>query len=486
MPMITADICIIGGGSAGLSLAAGAVQMGASVVLFEAAEMGGDCLNHGCVPSKSLLAAAKAAHGTSGSVDMGVTGQDAEIDFAAAKDHVQQVIAGIAPHDSVERFESLGVTVIQAAGRFTGKRQAEGGGYVVRFRYAAIATGSSAFIPPIEGLEAVDYLTNETVFGLRERPAHLLVLGGGPIGLEMAQAHRRLGCQVTVIEAQSILNREADELVSRLRAQLQDEGITFIEGIAATAVSTLKAGASGTDTKSTPPHICLELSNGQQLIGSHLLVAVGRRPNLDNLGLEAAGVRWHRGGIITGANLRSSNRRIFAMGDVAGRLQFTHMAGAHAGTVIKQMLFGLPARQAVSAVSWVTYTDPELAHVGMGENEAVEKYGRDKIRVLVADLADNDRARASLQTTGSVRLVVHKNGRLLGGSILAPGAGEMISTLTLAIGQNMKVSALAQMIIPYPTLSEAIKRAAGSFYTEALFSARTRRLVRFMMRFRPW
>ena len=474
MAQIKTDICIIGAGSGGLSLAAGAVQMGASVTLFEAGEMGGDCLNTGCVPSKSLLAAAKAAKASTGKSEMGVSGKGADIDFAAVKDHVEAVIAGIAPHDSIERFESLGVKVIPARAHFTGPRQAMGGGHTVRFRFAAIATGSSAFVPPITGLETVPYHTNETIFGLREKPSHLLVLGGGPIGMEMAQAHLRLGCSVTIIEAANIMGKDTPELVSRLREALETEGLTIIEGKTATDVA-----QKGDNT------ISLTLDDGSKVSGSHLLVAVGRKPNISDLGLQEAGVKTDRS-VVVDASLRTSNKRIFAMGDVAGRLQFTHMASAHAGTLIRQMLFGLPAKQKETAVPWVTYTDPELAHVGMTEAEANRRFGAQNIRVLKADLSGNDRARAELRTEGMVQIIVRKNGLVIGGSALGPAAGEMISTITLAIDQNLKIGALAQMIIPYPTYAEAMKRAAGSFYTGRLFSQRTRRIVQFLMRFRRY
>ena len=473
MSIITADICIIGAGSGGLSLAAGAVQMGASVVLFEAGEMGGDCLNTGCVPSKALLAAAKAAKASLGKPQMGITSHGADVDFATVKDHVSAVIAGIAPHDSIERFEKLGVKVIPARARFISPRQAEGGGHIVRFRFAAIATGSSPFVPPIAGLNDIDYHTNETIFDLRERPDHLLVLGGGPIGLEMAQAHLRLGCDVTVVEALSIMNRDEPEFVDQLRNHLKSEGVTIIEGAAANKAKQTNDG-----------RIALTLDSGDAVVGTHLLVAVGRRPNIVDIGLEEAQVKTDRN-IIVNAGLRTTNKRIFAMGDVAGKLQFTHMASAHAGTLIKQMLFGLPAKQKEKAVPWVTYTDPELAHVGMTEAQAKAKFGEHKITVLKASLADNDRARTELRTEGMVQIIIRHNGQIIGGTALGPAAGEMISTLTLAIDQGLKIGALAQMIIPYPTYAEAIKRAAGSHYTPSLFSDRTRRIVRFLMKLRP-
>ena len=463
-----ADLCIIGGGSGGLSVAAGAAQMGANVVLFEGGEMGGDCLNYGCVPSKTLLAAAKAAHHANGHPEMGVTGT-ASVDFAKAKDHVASVIASIAPHDSPERFRGLGVDVIEDYARFTGPRRVEGGGITVEARYTVVATGSSAFIPPIPGLAETPFHTNESIFNDRTLPQHLIVIGGGPIGVEMAQAHCRLGARVTLIEAApSIMIRDDAALVALLRDRLKADGITLIEGAGVTAVS----GTNGA--------VKVEVEGRGTIEGSHLLVAVGRKPNLDKLNLEAAGIETGRGGITTDRRLRSSNRRVFAIGDAAGRQQFTHVAGYHAGIVIRNTLFRLPARIDDRAVPWVTYTDPELAHVGLTEGEA-EKQGITTRRVE-ADLADNDRARAEGRTEGRVVALTDKRGRIIGASILGAGAGELIQPWILAINNGMKIGAMASMIAPYPTMGEASKRAAGSYFTPTLFSERTRRLVRFMLK----
>lgn len=468
--ILETDLCIIGGGSGGLSVAAGAAQMGARVVLFEGGRMGGDCLNFGCVPSKALLAAAKAAHAAQGRPEMGVKGSGAEIDFAAVKDHVAGVIASIEPHDSPERFRGLGVTVIEDYARFTSRSTVEGGGTTCRAQYFIVATGSSAMIPPIPGLAETPYHTNETIFADRERPDHLIIIGGGPIGIEMAQAHQRLGVAVTLIEAApTIMIRDDPGLVGVLRQQLVEEGIRIIEGAAVTAVS------------GKPGSIRVSLDGQDDIIGSHLLVAAGRRANLDRLDLEKAGVKTSRGGIITDNRLRSSNRRIFAIGDVAGRQQFTHVAGYHAGIVIRNTLFRLPAKVDNRAVPWVTYTDPELAHVGLTEAEATEK-GLEPRR-LEAALADNDRARAEHRGEGSVVVITDRKGRILGASILAPGAGEMIQPWIIAIQYRLKIGAMAAYIAPYPTYGEASKRAAGSFFTPKLFSEGTRRMVRLLLKY---
>ncbi|MDX1484681.1 MAG: FAD-dependent oxidoreductase [Alphaproteobacteria bacterium] len=468
---IETDLCIIGGGSGGLSVAAGAAQMGARCVLIEKDKMGGDCLNYGCVPSKSLLAAAHAAHAIAAGARFGVKASPPEVDFAKVNAHVHDVIAGIAPHDSVERFEGLGVTVLRDAARFTGPRELAAGDASVRARRFVIATGSRPLVPPIPGIDTVPYLTNETVFGLTEAPPKLIIVGGGPIGLEMAQAHRRLGCEVEVLEASGILNKDDPELVEVVRRRLVAEGIGLHEETKVTAVAPAGAGLR--------LHFERDGVTGE-VDGSHLLLAVGRAANVEDLGLEEAGVAYSRRGIEVDARLRTSNKRIFAVGDVAGGYQFTHVANYHAGIVIRNALFRLPAKADHSAVPWVTYTDPELAHVGMSAADASEQ-GLTHT-VLRAPLDENDRARTERAEDGIVKAVVGKRGRVLGASIVGPHAGELILPWVFAVGGKLRVKDLASVIAPYPTLSEASKRAAGSYFTPSLFSERTRWLVRLLQR----
>ena len=474
--VLSTDICIIGAGSGGLSVAAGAVQMGADVVLLERAKMGGDCLNTGCVPSKALLAAGKAAKAARGTPAMGITASAYPlIDFATVKSHVADVIAGIAPHDSVERFTDLGVTVIQAEARFASAHkviaETTTGTTEICARYFVIATGSHPWAPPIEGLTDVPVYTNETIFELQDKPDHLLVIGGGPIGIEMAQAHRRLGCKVTVVEAFSIMGRDDAELVSRLKKRLEDEQITLIENTQITSVSKLNG------------QICIDLADGHSVKGSHLLVAVGRRPNIESLHLDAGQIAYTAKGITTDERLRTSQKHIFAIGDVAGRHQFTHVAGYHAGIVIRNMLFRLPAKLNHDAIPWVTYTDPELGHVGLSWAEAVDRYTEAGLRRVDWELAENDRARAERRTEGMIRVITTKKGRIVGASILAPHAGEMIHVWALAITKKMNISAMAGTIAPYPSWSEASKRAAGAYFTDSLFSTRTRNVVKFLLKF---
>jgi pyruvate/2-oxoglutarate dehydrogenase complex dihydrolipoamide dehydrogenase (E3) component len=466
---LTPDLCIVGGGSAGLSVAAGAAQMGAEVVLIERGLMGGDCLNFGCVPSKSLLAAARFADTARRGAAFGVTSVPPQIDFAAVIDSVHKVIAAIAPNDSVERFERLGVSVLRAEARFTGPRTVLAGDTEIRPRRFVIATGSHPAVPPIPGLDRVPYLTNETIFTNRELPEHLIIIGGGPIGMEMAQAHRRLGAEVTVLDIGPLLPRDDPELVASLLARLRSEGIaarpeTEIAGVECDGAT-----------------IAVRLAGGERITGSHLLVAAGRRPSVEALDLPAAGIEATANGIKVDGRLRTTNRRAFAIGDVAGGPQFTHIASYHAGIVIRNALFRLPARVDYRALPWVTYTDPELAQVGL--TEATARRAGEAVRVLRWSFTENDRAQTERDTEGLVKVVLHPNGRVLGASILGAGAGDLILPWALAISQKLKIGALANLIVPYPTRGEASKRAAACYYTPTLFSPRTRSLVRLLARF---
>jgi pyruvate/2-oxoglutarate dehydrogenase complex dihydrolipoamide dehydrogenase (E3) component len=463
------DLCVIGAGSGGLAVAAGAAQMGADVVLIERGAMGGDCLNVGCVPSKSLLAASRVADLGRRGAALGIAYAPPHIDFAAVGDSIQRVIAAIAPNDSVERFEGLGVRVLRTEARFTDPSTVRAGNTEVRPRRFVIATGSRPAVPAIPGLDGVSYLTNETVFANRELPEHLIVIGGGPIGIEMAQAHARLGAQVTVLDVGPLLPRDDPELAACLAEQLSAEGITTHPQIE--IIGIVRAEEA----------IRVDLADGSRIAGSHLLVAAGRRPNVEALGLPAAEIAATAKGITVDARLRTTNHRAFAVGDVAGGPQFTHTALYHAGIVIRNALFRLPAKVDYRALPWVTYTDPELAQVGL--TEAAARAADGAVRVLRWRFDQNDRAQTERDTAGLVKVVTRRDGRILGASILGTGAGDLILPWALAISQKLKIGALANLIVPYPTRGEASKRAAGSFYTPTLFSARTQRLVRLLARF---
>ncbi len=476
---MTCDLCVIGAGSGGLSVAAGASQMGANVVLIEKGDMGGDCLNTGCVPSKALLAAAHAAQGASRTGRFGIEAGPVKVDGQAVFAHIRDVIAAIAPHDSQERFEDMGVRVVRAAARFVARSTVEAADTTVHAKFFAVATGSRPFVPPIGGLDVLDALTNETVFGLKTIPEHLIVIGGGSIGIEMAQAFRHLGAAVTVLEMGEIMPKDDPELVEIVRTRLQKDGVVIHEG-----AQVVRAQGS----KSAPEVVVKRADGGElTLRGSHVLVAAGRRVNVEGLGLERAGVDFSPRGIEVDARLRSvSNRRVFALGDVAavggvGGYQFTHVASYHAGIVIRNVLFKWPAKVKLDGVPWVTYTDPELAQAGLSEARARERLG-ESVKVLRWNFADNDRACTEDDTDGLIKAVVTKRGRILGCSIVGPRAGELIAPWVLAMEQGLKIGALASTIQPYPTLGEVSKRAAGRFYTTKLYSAKTKAIVRFLLK----
>ncbi|MEC3861415.1 FAD-dependent oxidoreductase [Mesobacterium sp. TK19101] len=459
MAQLKTDLLVIGAGSGGLSVAAGAVQMGAGVILLEGHEMGGDCLNYGCVPSKALIAAATQAHAMTHARPFGITGAPPQVDYAAAMDHVARTIAHIAPVDSQDRFEGLGVQVIRAYGRFLSPTQVQAGDDTITARRIVIATGSSPLVPPIPGLDTVPYLTNESLWQLRDRPDHLLIIGGGPIGMEMAQAHRRLGSQVTVIEGATALGRDDPETAAFVLDQLRADGVQIAEHAQVTQVSG-KPGAITVTTRDGQ-------TEGQRFTGSHLLIAVGRRANTDRLDLDKAGIETTRTGIRVDAGLRTTNRRVYAIGDVAGGLQFTHVAGYHAGVILRSALFALPSRAQTHHIPWATYTRPELAQVGLTEAQARDRHG-DRVEVARFEITHNDRAIAERENRGLIKVMVHK-GRPVGVSIAGPQAGELIALWSLALANRLKMSQVAAMVAPYPTIAEVNKRAAGAYFAPRLF-----------------
>ncbi len=464
---IECDICVIGAGSGGLSVAAAAAAFGVKVVLLEKHKMGGDCLNYGCVPSKALIAAGKRAHLMRSANGFGVAPHDPAIDYSAVHDHVRAVIAAIEPNDSVERFTGLGVHVIESAGRFINKDTVEAGERKIKARRFVVATGSSPLVPPIPGLDGVPYFTNETIFGNQTKIEHLLIVGGGPIGMELAQAHRRLGSRVTVLEGIKALGKDDPELTKIVLDHVRDEGIDIREGTLATRVE----GGAG----NIRAHV--KVGEKEDLIeGTHILVAAGRKPNVDDLGLDAAGIAFDKRGIKVDKRLVTSNSRVYAIGDVIGGLQFTHVANYHAGIVIRKALFRHPfAKVDESIIPWVTFTDPELAHVGLTEDQAVEKHG--KVSVLRWPYHENDRAQTERTTSGHIKVVTDKKGRILGATIVGEHAGELIQMWSLAVSQKLKISAMTAWISPYPTLSEVNKRVAYKFYAGATSSPLIRKVI---------
>jgi pyruvate/2-oxoglutarate dehydrogenase complex dihydrolipoamide dehydrogenase (E3) component len=462
--LVSPDLCVIGAGSAGLSVAAIAASLGASVVLIEKGRMGGDCLNVGCVPSKALIAAAAAMHAVRRASQFGIGRgrSEPQVHFSRVREHVREVIGAIAPNDSAERFRAMGVNVLQVEARFTDARTVVAGGTTVRARRFVVATGSAPAAPPIPGLDAVPYLTNETVFDLAERPARLIVIGGGPIGLELAQAHRRLGAEVVVIEAAPrIMVREDPEMAAVVERALVETGVA------------LHVGATVERVEAAGPGLRIRLRVGETvetIEGSHLLVAAGRRPVVEGLALEAAGIAVDKSGIVVDRGLKTANRRVYAIGDCAGGdgagYRFTHVANYHAGLVVRNALFRLPVKVDTSAIPRVTYTDPEVASVGLSEDEA--RSAGKTIRILRWPVAENDRAQTERRTRGHVKAVVTPRGRILGCAIAAPHAGELIVPWALAMSKGLKVQDLAGLVFPYPTYSEVTKRASVEFLRASL------------------
>ncbi|WP_170378446.1 dihydrolipoyl dehydrogenase family protein [Ruegeria atlantica] len=472
MQELKTDILVIGAGSGGLSVAAGASQMGADVILLEGHKMGGDCLNFGCVPSKALIASGKTAYGQAHAAAMGVADVMPQVDYAAAKDHVRDVISQIEPMDSQERFEGFGVKVIREFGSFVSPTQVQAGDHLITARRVVIATGSSPLVPPIPGLDQVPYYTNETIFELREKPEHLLIIGGGPIGLEMAQAHIRLGCEVTVIEGMQALGKDDPDAAAVVLDTLRAEGVALHEQ------------AMVAQIRDNNGLVDVVTENGDIYTGSHLLIAAGRKANTDRLNLEAAGIEPTRTGIKVDASLRTTNRKVYAIGDVAGGLQFTHVAGYHAGIIIRSALFGLSSKAKSTHIPWATYTDPELAQVGLTEAQARDQHG-DRVEIARFDYHHNDRAITERKTKGFIKVMVVK-GRPLGATIVGHQAGELINLWSLALANNLKMGQIAAMISPYPTIGELNKRVAGAYFTPRLFENQmVKRVVGFVQRWMP-
>lgn len=469
--LLKPDICVIGAGAAGLSVAAGAALFGVQVVLVEKGEMGGDCLNYGCVPSKALIASAKHAQMMRDGAPFGVAPVEPTVDFTQVMRHVDDVIKSIAPIDSVERFRALGVDVIQAEAAFVDRRTLVADGKRIQARRFVVASGSTPFVPPIPGLDSVAFHTNETIFKLRKAADHLLVLGGGPIGIELAQAFRRLGSKVTVIEADKALGREDRELAEITLGHLVRDGVDIREG-----VRVVKVG-----NKSRKIQLTLEGTDGTEtVLGSHLLVATGRRPTVDGLGLDKAGVRHSERGIQVDRGLKTSNRKIYAIGDCIGGLQFTHVANYHAGLVLRNALFRMPVKVCEDHLPRVTYTDPEIAVVGLTEDQARKRH-RD-VEVLRWPLAENDRAHADRVGPGLIKIVADRKGRVLGAGIVAPHAGEIIHAWGLPVQKRMKLSAITGLVVAYPTLAEIGKRAATNHFLPSLNNPWLRRIIRWLRR----
>jgi pyruvate/2-oxoglutarate dehydrogenase complex dihydrolipoamide dehydrogenase (E3) component len=467
-----ADFCVIGAGSGGLHFAAGAVQMGASVILVERGKMGGDYLNYGCIPSKALIAAARFGHEFDRSKEFGWSSKSTELNFSNVHDHIQNIIASKAPHDSADKFEKMGIKVINREGHFTDQKTFETARHTIQAKWYIIATGSRPYIPSIKGLQEIPYFTNESIFNLKELPKHLVIIGGGPNGIEMAQAYRRLGSTVTILEAKSFLPKDDPEMVAQLINILRSEGIELIDNVMIQNVNQDKKG------------IHIDYNRISQIYNrisaSHVLIDAGRVPSIRELNLSAAGIEFNPKGIIVDEYLRTTNPRVYAIGDCLGEYQFTHVAAYHANQVLKNTIFKCRAKVESDSIPWVTYTDPELAHVGAQESKLIEE--KVSYKVLSHSYQDNDRARINRLSQGHIKVLVTPKGNILGATILGTHAAELIFPWVMAMKSNLKVSAIADTIAAYPTLTEINKAVAGSFNKERLYSGKIKTFVRLLMR----
>ncbi|RNC71063.1 MAG: mercuric reductase [Desulfuromonadales bacterium] len=449
------DLVVIGAGTAGLVCAAGAAGLGARVALVERHLLGGDCLNYGCVPSKGFIRAARAVHDAGAAGEFGTAVTTAPADFTSAMERMRRIRADISAHDSAERFKGLGVDVFFGEGRFIAPDTAEVNGTSLRFIRAAVCTGARAAALPIAGLAEAGALTNETVFSLTALPPRLAVIGGGPIGCELAQAFARFGSRVTVLEAAGqILSREDADAAATVRTSLERDGVTFLTGVSIARVET-----RGSDKVVIAEH----KGTLREVTVEAILVGVGRSPNVEGISLEKAGIAYDLSrGIQVDDLLRTTNRRIFAAGDICSPYRFTHAADAMARIVIANALFGARQRASALVIPWCTYTDPEVAHVGMYEHEARAK--GIEVTTFTVPLAEVDRALLDGETEGFARVHLKKGtDRIAGATIVARHAGEMIGELTLAMTTGMGLGAIGRTIHPYPTQAEAVRKLADAW-----------------------
>lgn len=468
---IKADLAVIGAGAAGLVSSAGAAMLGRKVVLFEAGEMGGDCLNYGCVPSKAILTAAHAAHAVREAGRYGIEARLERVDFARVRANIAAAIAAIEPNDSQSRFEGMGVRVIRERARFDSPTRVVSDSVEVTAKRFVLAAGTRARIPDLPGIETIPYLTNETIWGVETLPEHLLVLGGGPIGCELGQAFARLGSAVTIIEAGAILGRLEPEHAALVAEGLAADGVVLKTGVRAQAVSRDESGA-----------IALTLESGEVATGSHLLVAIGRAPVYDGLGLEAAGIETGPAGVICDDRLRTTNRRVFAAGDIAGKGALTHLAGWHGSVIVRNLYFGLPTGQSSQPIPQAVYTDPPVAGVGLTEAQARAQHG-DTIAVAQFGFHDNDRAIAERDTRGGAKLIIGKGGKVLGAHVAGARADDIVQIAQGVMASGGTVRALTSPVAPYPTRGEVFKRAAGKYYEPTVFGPFARAWAGFLTLF---
>lgn len=452
----THDVIVIGGGAAGLTAAGGCALFGLKVALIEGHKMGGECLNNGCVPSKALIGAAKRAAEAREATRFGVTLELPQVSWSGVRQHIHDAIAGIEHHDSVETFEEMGCEVFSSRAQITGRQTVEVDGRRLTAPRIVIATGSEPLVPPIEGIDTVPYLTNENLFELPEQPGHLVIIGGGVIGMEMAQAFRRLGSEVTVIEPDKPMGRDDPESVAVVMDVMREEGVRFVTGKAAKIT-----GGAGAVTVYT--------DGGEAIAGTHLLLAVGRKARVSGFGAEDIGIATGRNGFATDARRRTSVKGIYAIGDCRDGPRLTHVSGYEGSNVALEIVTGLPIKVDFRALPWCTYTEPEVAQIGLTEAEARAQHG-DGVTIVKEEFSENERSIAEGYTKGHMKMVL-KGKKVLGVSVVGKNAGELLLPFTQMITGKSNTFALGSAIISYPTRSEISKAAAFSAWEPTVFGS---------------
>lgn len=470
--LLTPDLCVIGAGPGGLAAASKAASFGLSVVLVERGRMGGQSLHTGSLPLKALLASAKRVHDIQNAWTFGIKAGDLSINHRAVSEHVSSAGQAMAANVSAERLNGLGVDVIKANARFSDPDTVEAGSHTIRARRFIVATGSAPLIPPIPGLDRIPYFTNETIFSHIHRIPHLIVMGGGSVGLEFAQAYHRLGSDVTVVEAGPALPRDDPELKAHVLTSLRNEGIRVVENARIVRVEPFGSNVQA---------VFAILGKSYSIEGTHVLLAMGRQVNVDGLNLDAAGIAYSERGIRVTRGLRTTNKKVYAIGDVTGEAEFAHAAVHHASAAVTNALFRLPVRAHPETIPWVTLTDPEASHVGMTEEAARERYGR--LTIMRWPYSENLRAQAERQASGFLKVIASRRGKILGAGIVGAQAGELIQMWSLAMQKGIPLSAMASIVPPSPTLGEMNKMAAENYFLPRAQSHLLRRIIALLAKF---
>ncbi len=470
--LLTPDLCVIGAGPGGLAAASKAASYGVSVVLIERGRIGGQNLYTGSVPLKALLASAKRVHDIKNAWPFGVKAGDVSINHRAVSEHLSSVSQAMAANVSAERLNGLGVEVIKAAARFTDPNTVEAGANTIRARRFIVATGSAPLVPPIPGLDRIPYFTNETIFSHIHRIPHLIVIGGGSVGLAFAQAYHRLGSDVTVVEAGPALPRDDPELRVHILKAMRDEGIRVVENARIERIEPFGSNVQA---------VFAVLGKSYSVEGTHVLLAMGRAASVDELNLDAAGIAYSERGIRVTKGLRTTNKKVYAIGDVTGEAEFAHAADHHASAAVMNALFRLPVRAHPETMPWVTFTDPEVAHVGMTEEAARERYGR--LTIVRWPYSENVRAQAERQANGFLKVIASRRGEILGAGIVGAQAGELIQMWSLAMQKGIPLSAMASIVPPSPTLAEMNKAAAENYFLPRAQSPLLRRIIGLLAKF---